>query len=180
RDDTFDIPVIVVTLSNESQRAYQLGAHSFIQRPYMPDDLIKAVLKAEVESNTERILIIDDDPSSIRLLTQLLNQSGSYRVFSAENGTDGISMVARRHPDLIILDLRMPGKDGFAVLEELRSNPETVNIPVIIITGELSLNSTEQDLLSNIHILYKTDISQEQYDRFIQDVRRHLDTGGNN
>ena len=180
RDDTFDIPIIVVTLSNDSQRAYQLGAHSFIQRPYMPDDLIKAVLKAEVESNTERILIIDDDPASIRLLTQLLNQNGSYRVFFAENGTEGISMVARRRPDLIILDLRMPGKDGFAVLEELRSNPETVNIPVIVVTGELNLNSDEQTLLSNIHILYKTDISQEQYDRFIQDVRRHLDTGGNN
>jgi GAF domain-containing protein/DNA-binding response OmpR family regulator len=180
RDDTFDIPVIVVTLNSDSQRAYQLGAHSFIQRPYMPDDLIKAVLKAEVESNTERILIIDDDPASIRLLTQLLNQNGSYRVFYAENGTEGISMVARRHPDLIILDLRMPGKDGFAVLEELRSNPETVNIPVIVVTGELSLNSDEQSLLSNIHILYKSDISQEEYDRFIQDVRRHLDTGGNN
>ncbi len=180
RDDTFDIPVIVVTLNSDSQRAYQLGAHSFIQRPYMPDDLIKAVLKGEIESNTERILIIDDDPASIRLLTQLLNQNGAYRVFYAENGTEGISMVARRHPDLIILDLRMPGKDGFAVLEELRSNPETVNIPVIVVTGELSLNSDEQTLLSNIHILYKLDISQEEYDRFIQDVRRHLDTGGNN
>ncbi|HRF94556.1 MAG TPA: response regulator, partial [Aggregatilineales bacterium] len=180
RDDTFDIPVIVVTLNNDSQRAYQLGAHSFIQRPYMPDDLIKAVLKGEIESNTERILIIDDDPASIRLLTQLLNQNGSYRVFYAENGTEGISMVARRRPDLIILDLRMPGKDGFAVLEELRSNPETVNIPVIVVTGELSLNTDEQTLLTNIHILYKSDISQEDYDRFIQDVRRHLDTGGNN
>ncbi|MCL4254803.1 MAG: response regulator, partial [Anaerolineae bacterium] len=89
RDDTFDIPIIVVSLSSESQRAYQLGAHSFIQRPYMPDELIKAVLKAEIESNTERILIIDDDPDSIRLLTQLLNENGSYRVFYAENGTDG-------------------------------------------------------------------------------------------
>jgi GAF domain-containing protein/DNA-binding response OmpR family regulator len=179
RDDTFDIPVIVVTLNSDSQRAYQLGAHTFIQRPYMPDDLIKAVLKAEQESNTERILIIDDDPASIRLLTQLLNQNGAYRVFYAENGTDGISMVARRRPDLIILDLRMPGKDGFAVLEELRSNPETVNIPVIVVTGELNLNSDEQTLLSNIHILYKSDISQAEYDRFIQEVRRHLDTGGN-
>lgn len=179
RDDTFDIPVIVVTLNGDSHRAYQLGAHTFIQRPYMPDDLIKAVLKAEQESNTERILIIDDDPASIRLLTQLLNQNGAYRVFYAENGTDGISMVARRRPDLIILDLRMPGKDGFAVLEELRSNPETVNIPVIVVTGELNLNSDEQTLLSNIHILYKSDISQAEYDRFIQEVRRHLDIGGN-
>ncbi|MCL4254802.1 MAG: response regulator, partial [Anaerolineae bacterium] len=81
-------------------------------------------------------------------------------------------------PDLIILDLRMPGKDGFAVLEELRSNPETVNIPVIVVTGELNLNTDEQTLLSNIHILYKSDISQAEYDRFIQEVRRHLDTGG--
>src|SRR5690606_13638404 len=74
RDDTFDIPVIVVSLSNETERAYQLGTHTFIERPFVPEDLVKAALEAEKESNTERILIIDDQPDSIRLLKNLLDE----------------------------------------------------------------------------------------------------------
>ncbi len=174
RDDTFDIPIIVVTLSDESERAYQLGAYSFIERPFMPEDLVEAVLAAEKESNLERILIIDDQPESVRLLEQLLNQDGTYRVFSAHDGKEGISMVARRHPDLIILDLRMPEMDGFAVLAELRSNPETASVPVMVVTGELNLNADEQAQLANIHVLYKTDISKEEYDAFVAGVRQHL------
>jgi CheY-like chemotaxis protein len=108
------------------------------------------------------------------LLTQLLNDSGRYRVFSARSGAEGISLVARRRPDLIILDLRMPEMDGFAVLEELRSNPETANIPVMVVTGDVDLNTDEQALLANVHVLPKTDISQEEYQQFIADVRRHL------
>ncbi|MEQ8672572.1 MAG: GAF domain-containing protein [Aggregatilineales bacterium] len=174
RDDTFDIPIVVVTLSDESERAYQLGAHTFIQRPFMPEQLVEAVLQAEKESNMERILIIDDQPESIRLLTAALNASGTYRVFSADNGREGISMVARRRPNLIILDLRMPEMDGFAVLQELRGNPETSNIPVMIVTGELDFNTDEQKVLENVHILHKTDITQEEYEQFIKGVQNHL------
>jgi len=174
RDDTFDLPVIVVTLSSDSQRAYQSGAHTFIQRPFMPEDLVAAVLEAEKESNTDRILIIDDQPEAIRLLTQLLNENGRFRVFAAHSAEDGIALVARRRPDLVLLDLRMPDKDGFAVLEELRSNPETANIPVMVITGEVTFNPQEKAQLSNVHVLYKAHVTEQDYQRFIEDVQAHL------
>lgn len=173
-DATFDIPIIVVTLSSDSEQAYRLGAHTFLQRPVMPDDLVSTVKKAEEESRRERILIIDDQPESIRLLKQLLGEHGNFRVFSAGSGAEGIGMVARRHPDLIILDLRMPEMDGFAVLNELRSNPETAKIPVMVVTGEVDFNSTEQEMLENVHILHKTNIGQEEYQRFIEQVKLHL------
>jgi CheY-like chemotaxis protein len=83
RDDTLDIPVVVVTLSDESKRAYDLGVFRFIQRPFMPDDVLRAVLAAEKESSTERILIIDDHEDSVRLLMGVLSENGTYRVFSA-------------------------------------------------------------------------------------------------
>ncbi len=178
RDDTFDIPIVVVSLSDESERAYQLGAHTFIQRPFDPETFEKAVLQAEEESSMERILIIDDQPESVRLLTAALNASGTYRVFSAENGREGISMVARRRPDLIVLDLRMPEMDGFAVLQELRGNPETSSIPVMVVTGELDFNTDEKDVLQNVHVLHKTDITQEEYEAFVKSVQDHLTTPG--
>jgi signal transduction histidine kinase/DNA-binding response OmpR family regulator len=174
RDDTFDIPIIIVTLSDESEKVYQLGAHTYIQRPFMPEDLVKAALAAEKESNTERILIIDDQPDSVRLLKQILDEHGSYRIFHAQNGSDGIALVARRRPDLVILDLRMPDMDGFAVLNELRSNPETAAIPVLVVTGDLDLKSDEQAQLQNVRVLPKAGISEEAYEDFLARVQKHL------
>jgi GAF domain-containing protein/DNA-binding response OmpR family regulator len=174
RDDTFDIPIIITTMSDESERSYRLGAHTFIQRPFLPNDLIDAVLAAEKESQRERILIIDDQPESIRLISELLKEHSDFKVFSAQSGDEGISLVARRHPDLIILDLRMPNKDGFAVLDELRGNPETAKIPVLVVTGDLDLSSSEQEALADIRILPKADINQEEYQAFIENIRSYL------
>jgi CheY-like chemotaxis protein len=174
RDDTFDIPLVLISSKAEDQaRAADLGARFFVQRPFLPDQFLNLVYEGEQEGQTERILIIDDQPEAVRLLTQLLDQHGRYRIFSAPDGQQGIAMVARRRPDLVILDLRMPNMDGFAVLNELRNNYETRNIPVVIVTGDI-LNASEKDILSNISVLYKPEISQSEYDTFIREIRQHL------
>jgi DNA-binding response OmpR family regulator len=173
RDDTSDIPVIIITLSGERQRALDLGAFRFIERPFAPDDLVIAVQEAERESRIERILIIDDQPESVRLLTQVLDEQGTYRVFSAGTGAEGIALVARRRPNLVILDLRMPEMDGFQVLQELRGNPETATIPVLIVTGD-SINEGEREQLANISVLHKGDISAEEYRQLLDGVRTNL------
>ena len=71
----------------------------------------------------------------------------------------------------------MPEKDGFAVLEELRANPETSNIPVLVVTGD-SLNANEHSQLNGVEVMYKTDISLEDCKQFIQDVQTHLSHNG--
>ncbi|MBL8162400.1 MAG: GAF domain-containing protein [Anaerolineae bacterium] len=176
RDDTADIPVIMVALQDESQRATDAGAFSFLRRPFTPEQLVESVQAAERESQIQRILIIDDQPDSTRLLREFIDQFGNYRVFSAHSGAEGISMVARRRPDLIILDLRMPEMDGFAVLDELRSTPETASIPVMIVTNE-SINAEERTLLEDLAILFKTDLNQENYQEFINTIKAHLTNG---
>ncbi|NWF67920.1 MAG: GAF domain-containing protein [Chloroflexi bacterium] len=173
RDDTFDIPVIIAALADEAEKAHQYGAHRFLRRPFLPEQLLEAVLSAEQEASTERILIIDDQPDTVRLLTHLLDTYGSYRVFSAQNAQEGIGLVARRRPDLIILDLRMPEKDGFAVLQELRSNPETASIPILVVTSE-ALSAIEQEQLADVQVMSKSDITKEEFERFLKGVRRHL------
>ncbi|MCA9914538.1 MAG: response regulator, partial [Anaerolineae bacterium] len=176
RDDTFDIPMVVCTEDADAERAFRMGAHSFLSRPLDRKELMEAVLSAERESRRERILIIDDQPDALRLLAYLLDEHGDFRVFTAQSGDEGIMMVARRRPDLVILDLRMPGKDGFAVLDELRGNPETANIPVLVVTGDVDLSASEQESLANIRIVPKTDISREEYARFIDNVRAYLES----
>jgi CheY-like chemotaxis protein len=173
RDDTRDIPVVVVTLSQDDAQAEALGVFTFIKRPFVPEQLTDAVLAAEQESRVDRILIIDDQPESVRVLHDLLTEQGHYKVFSAASAMDGMSMVARRRPDLVILDLRMPEMDGFDLISELRSNPETASIPIIIVTGD-TLNPDEQQQLKNLPVIFKADINAGQRDQFIEGVKTRL------
>jgi CheY-like chemotaxis protein len=177
RDDSADIPVVFTAIGDESERAAQLGAYAFMQRPLLADDLIRAVLAAEQESKRERIVIIDDQPDALRLLSQLLGERADYRVYAAQTGEEGISLIARRRPDLVILDLRMPDKDGFAVLDELRGNPETTRIPVLVVTGDADLSASEREQLNAIPVLPKAEISQESIE-FIENVRSYLQSAG--
>jgi PAS domain S-box-containing protein len=176
REDTVDIPIVVVSLSAESDRALESGVFRFVRRPFTPEGIVEAVHAAEQESRTRRILIIDDQPESTRLLTQILEASGSYRVFAAHSGMEGISLVARRRPDLILLDLRMPEMDGFRVIEELRGNPETSNIPIVVVTAE-ALTAEEQARLSAHRVIYKTELSAEKHRPLIDGVQDHLEPG---
>jgi CheY-like chemotaxis protein len=176
REDTSDIPVVVATLSDETERAFAEGAHSFLQHPIMPEQLSQAVLEAEQAASVSRILIIDDQPESARLLTELLDENGSYRVFAAADGDAGVSMVARRRPDLVILDLNMPGKDGFEVLEELRTNPETSSIPVLVVTSR-ALDPADRERLAHVHVFQKTDLSSGSPQQFIRDIQAQLGRG---
>jgi len=174
RDDTSDIPVIIATLNEENERAAQQGAFAFLQRPYAPDQLIEAVMRAEQQANIPRILLIDDQDDALKLLGELLREHGSFRVYTARSGMEGLMQVAFRRPQLVILDLRMPEMDGFAVLQELRQNPETSHIPVMIVTNDDTLKDDERQRLMQVHVVQKAAISLNEYDSFIRGVSENL------
>ncbi len=81
-----------------------------------------------------RILIVDDDPLIRRVIIQSLDRN-TYELLEAESGTVGVNMALQHRPDLIILDIIMPGLDGFEVIHILRRHPLTQNIPIIMLTG---------------------------------------------
>ncbi len=82
-----------------------------------------------------RILVVEDEPSIALILTQILTEAG-HEVSSAADGNQGLECLRRGPvPDLVILDLLMPGVGGKAVLEEMRSTPALGSIPVILVTG---------------------------------------------
>jgi len=81
-----------------------------------------------------KILVVDDEPHIRRILQFLLEQEG-FEVVLAENGEEGLSLVEKIKPDLILLDVMMPLMDGFSVLQNLRANFETSRIPVIMLTA---------------------------------------------
>jgi signal transduction histidine kinase len=83
---------------------------------------------------TPVILAVDDQEPNIRLVGSILTQSG-YEVIPAFNAEQALSRAAVRTPDLILLDMRMPGMDGFAIAERLRNDPRTRSVPVIFLTA---------------------------------------------
>src|SRR5436190_8464337 len=85
--------------------------------------------------NRERILIIDDTPANIDLLTEALERRG-HEILAAPGGEAGLKIAARAQPDLILLDVMMPGRDGFAICRELKADDATRNIPVLFITAK--------------------------------------------
>ena len=100
-----------------------------------------------LDERVQSIAIVEDDPKARLLLRRILQTRGDYRIFEADDGASGIELARREHPDLILLDLMMPGVDGFGVLEALKSDDETSDIPVIVITAK-ELTADERARLS--------------------------------
>ncbi|MCU0550631.1 MAG: response regulator transcription factor [Leptolyngbya sp. Prado105] len=94
-----------------------------------------------------RILLVDDDPSCTALLTEFFEIQG-YEIEVAENGEKAIEVLSEDPPDLIVTDVIMPRMDGFALLEEVRSNIETNWIPLIFLTAKSLSNDRIQALSS--------------------------------
>jgi adenylate cyclase len=83
----------------------------------------------------KKILIVDDEPELVEMLKIRLEASG-YDVISASDGEEGLKRAEKEKPDLILLDIMMPGMDGLVVLARLRNNLETNFIPVIMLTAK--------------------------------------------
>ncbi|MDX1583144.1 MAG: fused response regulator/phosphatase [Thermoanaerobaculia bacterium] len=89
----------------------------------------------------ETILVIDDDENDLVLLSRLLDRAG-YGVITASNGAEGLERVRENEPDLVMVDYRMPGMDGYEVSRRLKDDEGTRNIPVLILTGADSSKET--------------------------------------
>ncbi len=82
----------------------------------------------------QSILVVDDNPVIVKLLDELLSRTG-YQVMKAGNGEEALEALAAMRPDLILLDVDMPGKSGFAVCRAIKQNPHTADIPILFVTA---------------------------------------------
>lgn len=81
-----------------------------------------------------KIMVIEDEPAILKALIEVLQMNG-YEVASAANGEQGLNTIADFKPDMILLDLILPGKNGFEVLKEVKASPENSRVPVIILSN---------------------------------------------
>jgi PAS domain S-box-containing protein len=147
---TAAIPVVVLSIVDERGKGFALGATEYLVKPVDRDELIRAVRHAVHISSQEvrdiTVLAVDDDPIVLQLMDAVLG-SNDVSVVKAGSGREGLDLAMTRHPDVIVLDLLMPDVDGFQVLDELKGNPETAHIPIIILTCK-TLSQDEKDRLN--------------------------------
>jgi two-component system cell cycle response regulator DivK len=94
-----------------------------------------------------RILIIEDNEHNLYLQTFILQKNG-HEVIQASSGELGITRAAQELPDLILLDIQLPGMDGYAVAEALRKNPAIAHVPIIAVTSYAMTGDRERILAS--------------------------------
>lgn len=120
-------------------------------------------------SLTQSILVVDDEPMARTLLRLMLVRAG-FLVTEAEDGYDALAKVERSKPDLVLLDVMMPGIDGFAVCESLRSEVETAQVPVIMLSAKTDLTSISKGLRVGATKYLTKPISPDELTRHVRDV----------
>jgi signal transduction histidine kinase/DNA-binding response OmpR family regulator len=139
---TAAIPVVVVSMLDERGRGFALGATEYLVKPVGKEQLLAALYRAAaMPEQKHTVVAIDDDPLAIELVRASLEPEG-WTVLGAMTGQEGLALVRERQPSAVLLDLLMPGMDGFEVVEALRADPETKSVPVVILT---SMSMTHQD-----------------------------------
>jgi threonine synthase len=129
-----------------------------------PKEGILAALSHVVPERFSRVVIVDDTTEARLLIRRILQSQGDFTLFEAKNGKEALRVIRRESPDLIILDLMMPELDGFGVLDELKANAETENIPVIVSTAKELTKAERERLKGQIQsLLQKGDFMSDEF-----------------
>ena len=152
------LPIIAVSalaMQADRERARDAGCDDFVTKPYAPAEL-RAVLRRYFAESSEpkgvakpadrpasgiepaeylgRVLVVDDEPANVELIVRRLGGNG-YETLTASNGHDAIAVATKEQPDLILMDVMMPGLDGWQATKLLKGDPKTANIPVVFVTA---------------------------------------------
>jgi PAS domain S-box-containing protein len=141
---TADIPVVMLTILEQSDVGFALGAVDFLVKPVRTQRLA-AVLHRHCRSQSANILVIDDDSAAREVVRRTLEASG-HRIREAVDGQQGMDALATEVPDLVLLDLMMPVMDGFAVLEHMRNDYRLQHVPVVVVTAK-DLTAEDREML---------------------------------
>jgi len=132
REETRAIPVFVLTVVEGRERALSLGAEDFCLKPVEKSWLLGKLNALAAHGPPHTILVVDDDEVGRYLLGSLLALDGRYAVIEAATGAEAVRRAVEDRPGAIFLDLMMPDMSGFEVLDRLKSDPVTREVPVII------------------------------------------------
>lgn len=116
-----------------------------------------------------RVLVVDDDPAILKVLVQTL-QLEDYEVVQANNGEEALEVLSRETPDLVVLDVMMPKKDGYEVLKEIRADPRMAEMPVVMLTAKSSTEDMWEGWQKGVDYYMTKPFDVEELLRFMEHV----------
>jgi DNA-binding response OmpR family regulator len=139
------IPVLILTSLSQSSRGKDAarlvaeghGAEGYLEKPVEPRlfmDHVYALLDPKKKKGLSRVLLVDDDPDFVETLRVVLAENG-YEVITAHAGDEGFETALKEKPDIILLDIMLPVKDGYEVCQEIKEHKDLKKIPVIMLTS---------------------------------------------
>jgi len=167
---TRDIPVVIISRVDERDLGVALGADDYFVKPVDRDRLLNRVRQLTTSDQSKtRLLLIDDDTSLHELLDEELTRLG-YTIESAFNGETGFAAAKANTPDVIILDLMMPGMSGFEVAGLLKDHPSTARIPILVLTSKEISADDRRELQSKVAACVQKGKSAR--DQLVAEIRR--------
>jgi PAS domain S-box-containing protein len=171
--ELLNTPVIIVSIVDQQRVGFALGAADYLIKPIRKNLLLETIRKHVPPNPNEddAILLVDDDVTSLQLLEETLRLAG-YETQSVQCGVRALEVLSSKMVSAILLDLLMPGMDGFEVIRHVRKEPTLKDLPIFVMTGK-SLTAEESALLARDTqaLFYKTDSCREQ---LISEVGRVL------
>jgi threonine synthase len=119
-----------------------------------PREGLQAALE-NLDERTTTVLLVDDNADDALLIRRLLEGHKAYRVYHAKDGWEGLAMARQKLPDLIIADLTMPGLDGFGLVEEIKLDPRTKDIPIVVVSAKDISREERKRLNGHIEAVYQ-------------------------
>lgn len=172
------VPVVIISGAADPIRARALGARAVLAKPVYRHELLALVRQlTEGSGRVGRplVLIADDDPRDIKVVTSFF-AGEPFEVATALGGRAAIEFVRVRCPDLIVLDLLMPEVSGFDVVERLRSRPDSVAVPIVVLTAKQLTTAEERTLRMSVERVFAK--ANTGRDGLLAEVHRILGRGG--
>jgi len=130
-----DIPVVMLTIVDNQNLGYALGASDYLTKPIQRERLLAVLEKYRRQPQPGPVLVVEDDPETREILRRLLEKEGC-QVIAAENGRVALERLAESRPRLILLDLMMPEMDGFQFVDRVRQHETWRTIPIVVVTAK--------------------------------------------
>jgi CheY-like chemotaxis protein len=147
---TADIPVLVLSVVEDDGVAFDLGAAGYLTKPISETELLQAVQAAF--GRRGRVLIVEDELDTIEMMRVALRRVG-YTVDVAAEGYEALSLARRWRPQAILLDLRLPGMDGYEALTHLKRSPATEGIPIVVTSAHVTNPEKEEKQLKALGVV---------------------------
>jgi signal transduction histidine kinase/DNA-binding response OmpR family regulator len=151
--ETSDVPVVVVSVVDNPELGMALGALDYFVKPVDGRELVERLARFKLEPKKTdggtTVLVVDDEAANRQYLTRILEPAG-FHVVHAAGGREAIEVATARPPDLVLLDLMMPGVTGFDVVEALRANDRTRDTPIMILTARHLTDADKRQLNGHV------------------------------